>query len=89
MAKKKGSPRYTTTRDVYKAAKKYDHQQFDQFCSIIYEEGFKDGKRATPGIEARAVLEAIGSVKGVGPVMNEKISKAISELFDSAAERGR
>lgn len=26
---------YTTTREVYKTVKKYDHQQFDEFCTRI------------------------------------------------------
>lgn len=27
---------YTTTREVYKTVKKYDHQQFDAFCTRVY-----------------------------------------------------
>ena len=36
---------YTTTREVYKTVKKYDHQQFDAFCTRIYTNGFNDGKK--------------------------------------------
>ena len=35
---------YTTTREVYKTVKKYDHQQFDEFCTRVYTNGFNDGK---------------------------------------------
>ena len=37
---------YTTTREVYKTVKKYDHQQFDEFCTRIYTNGFNDGKKS-------------------------------------------
>ena len=37
---------YTTTREVYKTVKKYDHQQFDEFCTRIYADGFNDGKKS-------------------------------------------
>ena len=40
--KKKASRKYMTTRAQYKAAKSYDHGQFDEFCSNIYIEGCKD-----------------------------------------------
>ena len=41
--------KYVTTRTVYKAVKKYDHQQFDEFCTRVYMNGYEDGKRAVPG----------------------------------------
>ena len=28
--------KYVTTRTVYKAVKKYDHQQFDEFCTRVH-----------------------------------------------------
>ncbi len=37
---------YTTTREVYKTVKKYDHQQFDAFCTRVYTNGFNDGKKS-------------------------------------------
>ena len=39
MAKKKAVG-YATTREVYKTVKKYDHQQFNEFCTRIYINGF-------------------------------------------------
>ena len=37
---------YTTTREVYKTVKKYDHQQFDAFCTRVYTNGFNEGKQS-------------------------------------------
>ena len=37
---------YTTTREVYKTVKKYDHRQFDAFCTRVYTNGFNDGKKS-------------------------------------------
>lgn len=68
MAKKTRG--YTTTRDVYKAVKKYDHRDFDEFCTRIYTNGYKDGQMA-PKAEPEAsadvetVMKAIKDVKGV------------------------
>ena len=44
MAKKIQNKRYLVNRAVYKAVKKYDHQQFENFCADIYKSGWEDGK---------------------------------------------
>lgn len=84
MAKKARG--YTTTRDVYKAVKKYDHRDFDEFCTRVYMNGYKDGQMA-PKTEPEAsadvetVMKAIEDVKGVGPALAGKIKKAILETL--------
>ena len=62
---------YTTTREVYKTVKKYDHQQFDEFCTRIYANGFNDGKKSVTEKPVKTItdeqlMEVIGEVKGVG-----------------------
>lgn len=32
-----GNTKYSVTRTVYKAVKKYDHQQFESFCTSVYK----------------------------------------------------
>lgn len=73
--------KYVTTRAVYKAVKKYDHQQFDGFCTRIYVNGYEDGKKAVPGVDIEEMLEAVSNVKGVGPTLAGKIRTAVNELF--------
>lgn len=34
---------YILNREKYKAIKKYDHQQLEDFCGSIYESGYKNG----------------------------------------------
>lgn len=53
MAKKIQNKRYLVNRAVYKAVKKYDHQQFENFCTDIYKSGWEDGKASVnaPGRE--------------------------------------
>lgn len=85
MAKKTRG--YTTTRDVYKAVKKYDHRDFDEFCTRIYTNGYKDGQMAPkqepePSVDVESVMEAIKEVKGVGPALAGKIKKAILETLE-------
>lgn len=45
MAKKIQNKRYLVNRAVYKAVKKYDHQQFENFCTDIYKSGWEDGNQ--------------------------------------------
>lgn len=90
MAKKTRG--YTTTRDIYKAVKKYDHRDFDEFCTRIYMNGYKDGQMA-PKAEPEAsadvetVMKAIKDVKGVGPALAEKIKKAIMGTLEEGGEK--
>lgn len=84
---------YATTREVYKAAKKYDHQQFDEFCTRVYTNGFNDGKKTATEKSAKVftaeqLMEVIGEVKGVGPALKGKIKDAIEVNFGSV-ENGK
>lgn len=79
---------YTTTREVYKTVKKYDHQQFDAFCTRVYTNGFNDGKKSVTEKPVRTItdeqlMEVIGEVKGVGPALRGKIKEAIEAKFGS------
>ena len=71
---------YTTTREVYKTVKKYDHEQFDAFCTR--------GKKSVTEKPVRTItdeqlMEVIGEVKGVGPALRGKIKEAIEAKFGS------
>lgn len=79
---------YTTTREVYKTVKKYDHQQFDEFCTRIYANGFNDGKKSVTEKPVKTItdeqlMEVIGEVKGAGPALRGKIKEAIEAKFGS------
>lgn len=50
--------KYVTTRKVYKAVKKYDHQQFDDFCTRVYMNGYEDGKKSSPRRGCRGNFES-------------------------------
>lgn len=91
--KKTNNRRYQTTREVYKTAKKYDHAQFDAFCTNIYTEGWKDGVRAekgaTTGLDYEQVLETIQTAKGVGPKTMDNIKAVLEERYAKAKEGNR
>ena len=79
---------YTTTREVYKTVKKYDHEQFDAFCTRVYTNGFNDGKKSVTEKPVRTItdeqlMEVIGEVKGVGPALRGKIKEAIEEAIEA------
>lgn len=82
--------RYITTRSVYKGVKKYDHQQFDEFCTRVYVEGYNDAlaekeKNVEQSVSIEEVLGVVGEVKGVGPALAGKIKAAVDNMI---AERG-
>lgn len=80
-AKRKTSGDYMTTRAQYKAAKGYDHRQFDDFCRAIYTEGVKDGKASVPGVDLTAVIAQIQTIKGIGAKRLAQIEAAVGTLF--------
>ena len=80
MKCKKGK-QYMTTRAQYKDAKKYDHQQFDLFCTNIYTEGFTDGASSVQGVDVNDVMDAIKTVNGIGEKRLGDIRAAIDILF--------
>lgn len=86
--KKKASRKYMTTRAQYKAAKSYDHGQFDEFCSNIYIEGFKDGKNSVQGADLTAVMTVIRIVKGIGDKRLAQIEAIVSTLFENKESEG-
>ncbi len=79
--KKKPNQKYMTTRVQYKAAKQYDHEQFDAFCTNIYVEGFKDGANSVKGADITDVMERIKTVKGIGEKRLAQIETEVSALF--------
>lgn len=86
MLKKKGNRKYMTTRNQYKAVKKYDHGQFDEFCTRIYAEGFTDGKNSVQGADLQDVMKAIKTVKGIGDKRLAQIETAVSVLLEDKDE---
>ena len=73
---------YVTTRAQYKAAKKYDHAQFDDFCATIYTEGVKDGRASVQGADLTDIMAAIKAVKGIGEKRLAQIEAAVAVLFE-------
>lgn len=76
---RKGMPEIN--REIYKAVKKYDRQQFTSFCTDLYKYGYEDGRQSVPGIELKEVIGAIGQVKGIGPKKLEEIHKKLEGMF--------
>lgn len=84
MKQAKGK-KYVSTRTVYKAVKKYDHQQFDDFCTRIYLSGYEDGRNSVKALDVKDIETAIKSVKGIGEVRISKIMEAINEKFSKSS----
>lgn len=82
MGKKNESNRYLVNRSTYKAVKKYDHQQFESFCTNVYMHGWEDGRTSVKAVGTSEIEEAIRSVKGIGEVRIGKIMEAINAKFN-------
>ena len=89
MTKKIQNKRYLVNRAVYKAVKKYDHQQFEDFCTSIYEKGWKAGRDTVDTLDVKDVEKVIRSVKGIGEVRISKIMEAINEKFDESTKSAK
>ena len=61
------------TRAIYKDIKKYDRQQFTEFCKYLYGYGFEDGRESVPGVDIETVYAAIDEIKGIGPTTSAKV----------------
>ncbi len=85
MGKKKQEKRYLVNRSVYKSVKKYDHRQFEDFCTSVYESGWKDGRSSADVLDVKDIEAALRSVKGIGDVRIGKIMEAINEKFNENA----
>lgn len=79
---RKAGGKYVTTRTQYKAVKKYDHTQFDEFCTIIYTEGVKDGRTSVRVVGITDIMEAVKTVKGIGEKRLAQVETAVAALFD-------
>ena len=78
---KKAKDRYLINRTRYKDIKRYDHQQMDEFLTEVYKNGYADGKESVPGVELQDVEKALRDVKGIGPVVWNRIKERLAELF--------
>ena len=81
MNRNKNSTMPNITREVYKNVKKYDRQQFTEFCANLYKCGFQDGVDSVPGTDITQIYEAIESIKGIGPVKLGLIKAHIENVF--------
>lgn len=83
---KKQKDRYLINRVVYKNIKKYDHQQMEEFLTDVYKNGYQDGRASVPGIELEDVKTALRGTKGIGPVVWQRITERLTDLFRKEGE---
>lgn len=73
---KRAKDKYMINRTKYKDIKRYDHKQMEDFLTDVYKNGYADGKESVPGVELQDVEAALKDVKGIGPVVWNRIQKA-------------
>lgn len=78
---KRAKDKYMINRTKYKDIKRYDHKQMEDFLTDVYKNGYADGKESVPGVELQDVEKALQDVKGIGPVVWNRIKERLAELF--------
>ena len=78
---KKQKDKYLINRNLYKNIKKYDHQQMEEFLTDVYKNGYQDGRESVPGVELKDVEEALRGTKEIGPVVWQRITERLADLF--------
>ena len=78
---KRAKDKYMINRTKYKDIKRYDHQQVEDFLTDVYKNGYVDGKESVTGVELQDVEAALKDVKGIGPVVWNRIQERLAELF--------
>lgn len=80
-----------TSRETYKAFKKYDRGQFDQAIQSIYEAGVEDGKpevsaeehmKRGVSIASDAVVKSLEETKGIGEKRREQVLQKFQENLE-------
>lgn len=65
-------------RKTYKAIKKYDRIQMEDYLQSIYKQGFVDGRESVPGIDISNVRDILLEINGIGEKRAEQIVEKIS-----------
>ena len=78
---KRAKDKYMINRTKYKDIKRYDHQQMEDFLTDVYKNGYVDGKESVTGVELQDVEAALKDVKGIGPVVWNRIQERLAEFF--------
>lgn len=78
---KRAKDKYMINRTKYKDIKRYDHKQMEDFLTDVYKNGYADGKESVPGVELQDVEKALQGVKGIGPIVWNRIKERLAELF--------
>ena len=74
------------TREIYKNVKKFDRQQFQNFCKDLYGYGFEDGRASVPSVDLTEIYDAIGSIKGIGSKKLEEIKASVEAVFTGGTD---
>ena len=70
---------FNLTRKVYKDIKKKDHQQMNDYMTVLYKQGFDDGL-ASATIDYDVLKKVLLEVKGIGVVKADAVINRLKEL---------
>ena len=68
-------------RALYKAIKKYDHQQMEEFAQNLYMSGVQAGRDSVLGVDLEEIMKAIAGTNGIGTVKLAAIRENVNKLY--------
>ena len=72
---------HVVKKEAYRKVKRMDRDEFDAFCTRLYENGYMDGRESVKGIDVTALKDAIKDTPGIGEKRLQDIMKSIEEKF--------
>ncbi len=70
------------TRRTYKAIKRMDHGQMNEFCERMYSKGYEEGKKDAEGLTVDEMRSVILGIKGIGEKRAADIAAALSHAME-------
>ncbi len=75
------------TRRTYKAIKRMDHGQMNEFCERMYSKGYEEGKKDAEGLTVDEMRSVILRIKGIGEKRAADIVTALSLAMEDKGKK--
>lgn len=72
--------RYIITATQFRKIKGMDFQQLNDWITSFYNAAYTAGVEAVSGADVTDAIEAIASIKGIGPKRKAQIEKVLADL---------
>lgn len=88
MSKPKTGTPPVISREIYRAMKHRNREEFASFCEQMYMSGYNDGRESVPGVDTEQLYKVIASVPGIGEKRMAQIRAAVDAAFVTVGKEG-